>query len=141
MDVMAGPQRSRMRSVAVRVTPLSRRCRASTGTCDQLDQTENTRPYVEHRSQKQDWKQRLGRKPLQFCLRQHGITGASMEAASTQDMEALYRSAVGAKKADFYVPKFVGFDQPGASRLSWNWPAFFFSFYWFLYRRMYATWA
>jgi type IV pilus assembly protein PilA len=64
-----------------------------------------------------------------------------MEAESTQDMEALYRAAVGAKKADFYVPQFIRFDQPGASKLSWNWPAFFFSFYWFLYRRMYATWA
>jgi type IV pilus assembly protein PilA len=64
-----------------------------------------------------------------------------MEAGTTQDMEALYRTAVGPKKAAFYVPKFVAFDQPGASKLSWNWPAFFFSFYWFLYRRMYATWA
>jgi type IV pilus assembly protein PilA len=64
-----------------------------------------------------------------------------MEAVSTQDMEALYRAAVGSKKADFYVPKFIRFDEPGASRLSWNWPAFFFSFYWLLYRRMYATWA
>jgi Tfp pilus assembly major pilin PilA len=64
-----------------------------------------------------------------------------MEAASTQDMEALYRAAVGAKKADFYVPKFIRFDQAGASKLSWNWSAFFVSFYWFLYRRMYGTWA
>jgi Tfp pilus assembly major pilin PilA len=64
-----------------------------------------------------------------------------MEAVSTQDLETLYRAAVGAKKADFYVPKFVRFDQPGASKLSWNWPAFFVSFYWFLYRRMYAPWA
>jgi Tfp pilus assembly major pilin PilA len=64
-----------------------------------------------------------------------------MEAVSTQDREALYRAAVGAKKADFYVPKFIRFEQIGASKLSWNWPAFFVSFYWFLYRRMYATWA
>ena len=64
-----------------------------------------------------------------------------MEAVSTQDMEALYRLAVGPEKADFYVPKFLKFDQPTSSKLSWNWPAFFFSFYWFLYRRMYATWA
>jgi hypothetical protein len=64
-----------------------------------------------------------------------------MEAASAQDVEALYRAAVGAKKADFYVPKFIRFDAPGASKLSWNWPAFFVAFYWFLYRRMYATWA
>jgi Tfp pilus assembly major pilin PilA len=76
-----------------------------------------------------------------MALAEHGIMGASMEAVSTQDREALYRAAVGAKKADFYVPKFIRFDQPGTSRLSWNWPAFFFSFYWFLYRRMYATWV
>jgi len=38
-----------------------------------------------------------------------------MESASAQDMEALYRAAVGPKKADFYVPKFVRFDQPAAS--------------------------
>jgi Tfp pilus assembly major pilin PilA len=64
-----------------------------------------------------------------------------MEAVSAQDREALYRAAVGAKKADFYVPKFIRFDQTGASKLSWNWPALFVSFYWFLYRRMYRSWA
>jgi Tfp pilus assembly major pilin PilA len=64
-----------------------------------------------------------------------------MEAASREDLEALYRAAVGPKKAGFYVPKFLKFDQPGASRLSWNWPAVFVSFYWFLYRRMYVPWA
>jgi hypothetical protein len=37
-----------------------------------------------------------------------------MEAKSTQDMEALYRAAVGPKKADFYISKFVRFDRPGA---------------------------
>jgi Tfp pilus assembly major pilin PilA len=64
-----------------------------------------------------------------------------MEAGSAQDAEALYRAAVGSKKADFYVPQFIRFDQAGASKLSWNWPAFFVSFYWFLYRRMYGTWG
>jgi Pilin (bacterial filament)/Protein of unknown function (DUF2628) len=64
-----------------------------------------------------------------------------MDSLPAHDMEALYRAAVGAKKAEFYVPKFIRFDQPGASKLSWNWPAFFVSFYWFLYRRMYGTWA
>jgi hypothetical protein len=64
-----------------------------------------------------------------------------MEAVSAQDREALYRAAVGAKKADFYVPKFIRFDHAGASKLSWNWPALFVSFYWFLYRRMYRSWA
>jgi type IV pilus assembly protein PilA len=52
--------------------------------------------------------------------------------------EALYRAAVGAKRADFYVPKFLLFDVPGARRVSWNWPALFVPFYWGLYRRMYG---
>jgi type IV pilus assembly protein PilA len=54
--------------------------------------------------------------------------------------EAQYRAAVGTK-ADFYAPKFMRFDQPGASKISWNWPACFVSFFWFLYRRMYGYWA
>jgi Tfp pilus assembly major pilin PilA len=64
-----------------------------------------------------------------------------MDAIPADHVEALYRAAVGAKKADFYVPQFVRFDKANASKLSWNWPAFFVSFYWFLYRRMYANWA
>jgi Tfp pilus assembly major pilin PilA len=64
-----------------------------------------------------------------------------MDAIPADHMEALYRAAVGAKKADFYAPKFVRFDEANASKLSWNWSAFFVSFYWFLYRRMYANWA
>lgn len=52
--------------------------------------------------------------------------------------EESYRAAVGPKKADYYVPRFLKFDQPGASRVSWNWPAFFLSFWWLLYRRMYG---
>ena len=64
-----------------------------------------------------------------------------MDAIPAEHVEALYRAAVGAKKADFYVPKFLRFDEANASKLSWNWPAFFVSFYWFLYRRMYADMA
>jgi Protein of unknown function (DUF2628) len=57
------------------------------------------------------------------------------------DLEALYWAAVGPSKADYYAPKFLRFNEPGASKVSWNWPAFFVSFYWFLYRRMYGYWA
>jgi type IV pilus assembly protein PilA len=64
-----------------------------------------------------------------------------MSTDPIEGMEALYRAAVGPKKAAFYVPKFVRFDKPGASKASWNWSAFLVSFYWFLYRRMYGYWA
>jgi hypothetical protein len=42
--------------------------------------------------------------------------------------EELYRAAVGEGKAGYYLPLFYRFDQPGASRVSWNWPAFFVPF-------------
>jgi len=58
-------------------------------------------------------------------------------ATAPDGIEDLYRAAVGEKKADFYVPRFVAFDQPGSSKASWNWPAFFVTFPWMLYRRMY----
>lgn len=64
-----------------------------------------------------------------------------MTGTSEAELEALYRAAVGPTKADYYAPRFLRFDQPGASRASWNWPAFFVSFLWFLYRRMYRDWA
>ena len=54
--------------------------------------------------------------------------------------ERLYRAAVG-PNADYYVPLFLGFDATPGTQLSWNWPAFLASFYWFLYRRMYGLWA
>jgi Tfp pilus assembly protein PilE len=51
--------------------------------------------------------------------------------------EDLYRVAVGENKADYYVPLFQRFDA-GGSHVSWNWPAFFVTFLWLLYRRMYG---
>jgi hypothetical protein len=64
-----------------------------------------------------------------------------MDSELLAHREALYRAAVGAEKADYYVPRFMRFDQPGAPTRSWHWPAFFVSFFWFLYRRMYRDWA
>ena len=60
-----------------------------------------------------------------------------MDSNSPQN-EQLYRAAVGESKAGYYVPLFYRFDQPGASRISWNWPAFFVTFFWMVYRRMYG---
>jgi Tfp pilus assembly major pilin PilA len=60
-----------------------------------------------------------------------------METNSSQN-EELYRAAVGKEKADYYLPLFQRFDQPGSSGASWNWLAFFFTFFWMLYRRMFG---
>ena len=58
--------------------------------------------------------------------------------ANTPALEGLYRAVVGEKKAGYYVPKFLDFDSPGSAKLSWNWPAFFATFLWLMYRRMYG---
>ena len=61
-----------------------------------------------------------------------------MDPETTVPMEILYRAAVGDERADYYVPRFVRFDQPGSSKASWNWSAFLVAFFWGLYRRMYG---
>ncbi len=59
-----------------------------------------------------------------------------MDSNSSQS-EQLYRAAVGAGKAGYYLPLFQRFDQ-GGSRISWNWPALFVPLFWMIYRRMYG---
>lgn len=52
--------------------------------------------------------------------------------------EQLYRAAVGKPRDDFYVPKFLAFEESD-SRRSWNWAAVVFGPFWFLYRRMFVA--
>lgn len=52
---------------------------------------------------------------------------------------AYYDAAIGPKNTEYYRSRFVKFDDD-SSRVSWNWPAFFITFYWLLYRKMWA-WA
>lgn len=49
--------------------------------------------------------------------------------------EAEFEAVTGYKNSDFYVEKFVEYERGGTS-VSWNWPAFFVSFWWLLYRKM-----
>lgn len=51
----------------------------------------------------------------------------------------LYGAAIGVDKTSYYLPKFERFARNG-SLVSWNWPAFFLSFFWLLYRKMWL-WA
>ena len=48
------------------------------------------------------------------------------------DLLAAY---VGPKNADYYARKFENF-KSGGGAMSWHWPAFFISAWWFLYRKM-----
>ena len=51
------------------------------------------------------------------------------------EIQEYYRAATGEKNADFYLSRFHHFDSHGVA-VSWHWPAFFFSFYWLLHRKM-----
>jgi len=46
-----------------------------------------------------------------------------------------YKTLLGPKNTNYYLSKFSSFDN-GGSRISWHWPAFFVSFWWLLYRKM-----
>ncbi|MDR2710621.1 MAG: DUF2628 domain-containing protein [Burkholderiales bacterium] len=68
--------------------------------------------------------------------------GAELSAASNavvsaaNDSEAFYKAAVGAHNQAYYLRRFSEFDAAGKAGASWHWPAFFISFYWLLYRKM-----
>lgn len=53
--------------------------------------------------------------------------------------EELFEAAVGEAKADYYVPRFMAYEEAGKAGLSWNWPAFLVTFPWLLWRRMWGT--
>jgi type IV pilus assembly protein PilA len=62
-------------------------------------------------------------------------TGATTLTPEQMRM-AEYEVAIG-PNADFYLPRFEEFDK-GGSQLSWNWPAFFATSPWFVYRKMWV---
>lgn len=57
-----------------------------------------------------------------------------------QGTPALFEAAIGPRGRDYYLPYFGRAERRGYAPLSWNWPAFLFGFFWFLYRKLYL-WA
>lgn len=79
--------------------------------------------------------------PLSTDSQEASSEGASNPTSSkNENIQEYYEAAVvGYKNTDYYLSKFTRFDSEG-SGVSWNWPAFFISFYWLLYRKMWV-WA
>lgn len=51
----------------------------------------------------------------------------------------LYEAILGKRNRIYYLTKFEQYDQKGSGlEASWNWSAFFFSYIWALYRKMYG---
>lgn len=63
------------------------------------------------------------------------------ETAPDQDRHREYEAFIG-NNAAHYVAKFRKFNVDGVENFqaTWNWPAFLFTFWWMLYRKMYI-WA
>lgn len=76
----------------------------------------------------------------------HHAKSASAPTISLSEQTKLYEPALGEKNLGYYLAKFLAFDDKGTGlNASWNWPAFFFTGFWALYRKMYgwffAWWA
>lgn len=55
------------------------------------------------------------------------------------NLDEFYKAIIGPKNQDYYLGHFTRFDNHGKVDVSWHWPAFFVTFYWFLYRRMWLN--
>lgn len=58
---------------------------------------------------------------------------------SPDTSEAFFRAVVGPRNQDAYLRRFARFEAQGKSGISWHWPAFFVTFYWLLYRKMWLN--
>lgn len=66
----------------------------------------------------------------------HALDGAEAPADAAEADRVFYETAIGPKRRDYYLERFARFDEEGGSRASWHWPAFFFTQWWLLYRKM-----
>lgn len=61
-------------------------------------------------------------------------------AAEAVDEAEFYETAVGLNGGrDYYLSRFQWYDAQGGVRAGWHWPAFFFTFWWMLYRKMWRA--
>lgn len=61
------------------------------------------------------------------------------ENSSPSNPEEFYKAIIGPKNQGYYLNHFTRFDGAGKAGASWHWPAFFFTFYWLLYRKMWRN--
>lgn len=59
----------------------------------------------------------------------------ALETTSWENFSPYYEKAIGGKSVGYYLPIFRRFHVDGVG-VSWNWAAFFVSFFWLLYRKM-----
>ena len=60
----------------------------------------------------------------------------SQPVSPAAEREEWYRAVIGPRHSAYYLRQFQRFDAAGKAGISWHWPAFFISFYWLLYRKL-----
>lgn len=65
---------------------------------------------------------------------------AAPNPLASGDTAYLYRAAIGERSQDYYLRHFARFDGEGKPGTSWNWAAYWTTFNWLVYRRMWG-WA
>ena len=63
------------------------------------------------------------------------LPGSKTTSAGSDELYAL---AIGDQNRHYYLPRFEAFEGAGATSLGWHWPAFFFTFWWLIYRKMWG---
>lgn len=71
-----------------------------------------------------------------FCSKCGQALAPASEAPPPTDRE-FFEVAIGPSNTDYYLTRFERFAS-GGSTVSWNWPAFFITLPWLLYRKMWA---
>lgn len=67
----------------------------------------------------------------------------SVSATTTDAMaerEELWAAVIGPKNTNKYLSTFLEFESSGSIRPTWHWPAFFVTWFWLAYRKMWGLW-
>lgn len=67
------------------------------------------------------------------------ISKHQAQAGGPANPDAYYKAVIGPKNLGYYLDHFTRFDNEGKAGATWNWPAFFVTFYWMLYRKMWLN--
>jgi len=71
-----------------------------------------------------------------LVLNDKKLISQQAEKDTSDSQTELYKAVVGSKNQDYYLRHFSRFEGQGKTGTSWHWPAFFLTFYWLLYRKM-----
>jgi Tfp pilus assembly protein PilE len=76
-----------------------------------------------------------------YALPQPGQAASTSRSNADESIsdEEYYKAIIGSKNQDYYLQHFARFDDEGKAGATWHWPAFFVTFYWLLYRKMWIN--